>query len=159
MFNTAKKGFTIIEVVIVLVIGAIIMLMVFLVVPQLQRSQRDSRRQNDARRFLAAAEQYATNNNGTYADDQTKTNTVVTTYITNSGEKFEDPNGTAYSTGNAGPTYSAAKSDVATDGANPRMIYAQNSNCNGQVMATATGKNRIAISVFQENGGRFCVSN
>lgn len=159
MLTRTKKGFTIIEVVIVLVIGAIIMLMVFLVVPALQRSQRDARRQSDARRFLAAAEQYATNNNGTYADDQAKTNTVVTSYITNSGEKFEDPSGSAYSTGNAGPTYSASKLDVATDGANPRMVYAQNSNCSGQVMATATGKNRIAVSVYQENGGRFCVNN
>ncbi|MCX6806147.1 MAG: prepilin-type N-terminal cleavage/methylation domain-containing protein [Patescibacteria group bacterium] len=33
-----KKGFTIIEVIIVLVIGAVIMLAVFLVVPQLQRT-------------------------------------------------------------------------------------------------------------------------
>ena len=59
------KGFTIIEVIIVLVVAAIIMLIVFLVVPQLQNSQRNTRRQNDARRILTAGEQFAANNNGT----------------------------------------------------------------------------------------------
>ena len=53
------KGFTIIEVIIVLVIGAVIMLAVFLVVPQLQRTQRNSSRQNAARRVFTAGEQYA----------------------------------------------------------------------------------------------------
>jgi len=62
-----KDGFTIIEVIIVLVIAAIIMLAVFLVVPQLQRTQRNSRAQTVGRNTLAAAEQYAANNGGTYS--------------------------------------------------------------------------------------------
>ena len=57
----AKEGFTIIEVIIVLVIGAVIMLAVFLVVPQLQRTQRNSTRQNNARRVLTAIEQLKAN--------------------------------------------------------------------------------------------------
>ncbi|MCX6806145.1 MAG: prepilin-type N-terminal cleavage/methylation domain-containing protein [Patescibacteria group bacterium] len=57
------KGFTIIEVIIVLVIGAVIMLAVFLVVPQLQRTQRNSSRQNAARRVFTAGEQYAASTN------------------------------------------------------------------------------------------------
>ena len=57
------KGFTIIEVIIVLVIGAVIMLAVFLVVPQLQQAQRNSRRQSDARRVLVAARQYTSQGN------------------------------------------------------------------------------------------------
>ena len=64
--NKIKLGFTIIEVIIVLVIAAIIMLAVFLVVPQLQRTQRNSRAQTVARQAYTAAEQYASNNNGTY---------------------------------------------------------------------------------------------
>lgn len=62
----AKEGFTIIEVIIVLVIGAVIMLAVFLVVPQLQRTQRNSRQQDNARRILTAIQQYASNNNNTF---------------------------------------------------------------------------------------------
>ena len=59
-----QQGFTIIEVIIVLVIAAIIMLAVFLVVPQLNRSQRNSRNQDNARRALTAATQFSANNNG-----------------------------------------------------------------------------------------------
>ncbi len=89
MLSKSKKGFTIIEVVIVLVIGAIIMLMVFLVVPALQRSQRDARRQSDARRFLAAAEQYAVNNSGSYPPaDTAGVDSVITNYIK---DTFKDP--------------------------------------------------------------------
>lgn len=45
--NLAKKGFTIIEVVLVLAIAGLIFLMVFLALPVLQRSQRDTQRKQD----------------------------------------------------------------------------------------------------------------
>ena len=56
------KGFTIIEVIIVLVIGAVIMLAVFLVIPQLQVNARNNQRRNDIQRVLVAARQYYTTN-------------------------------------------------------------------------------------------------
>jgi len=49
------KGFTIIEVIIVLVVGAVIMLAVFVVVPQLQRASRESQMRQAATRVLLAA--------------------------------------------------------------------------------------------------------
>jgi prepilin-type N-terminal cleavage/methylation domain-containing protein len=58
MKHSKPKGFTIIEVIIVLVIGAVIMIAVFLVVPQLQREQRNSRRASEARRLLVAMQQF-----------------------------------------------------------------------------------------------------
>ena len=45
--NLTKKGFTIIEVVLVLAIAGLIFLMVFLALPALQRSQRDTQRKQD----------------------------------------------------------------------------------------------------------------
>jgi len=51
------KGFTIIEVIIVLVVGAVIMIAVFLVVPQLQRASRESQQRQIAQRVLVAARQ------------------------------------------------------------------------------------------------------
>ncbi len=51
------KGFTIIEVIIVLVVGAVIMLAVFVVVPQLQRQNRESQMRQIAQRVLVAARQ------------------------------------------------------------------------------------------------------
>ncbi len=84
----AKEGFTIIEVIIVLVIGAVIMLAVFLVVPQLQRTQRNTNRQNAARRVSSAMEQYANNNNGSYptfAQTGTSSATLCVTPLNNTG--------------------------------------------------------------------------
>jgi prepilin-type N-terminal cleavage/methylation domain-containing protein len=49
-----KTGFTIIEVVLVLAIAGLIFLMIFIALPALQRSQRDTQRKRDADRFLAA---------------------------------------------------------------------------------------------------------
>lgn len=58
-----QEGFTIIEVMIVLVIAAVILLIVFLAVPALQRNSRNARRADDAGKLLAAASEYAANNN------------------------------------------------------------------------------------------------
>ena len=104
----AKDGFTIIEVIIVLVIAAIIMLAVFLVVPQLQRTQRNSRRQNDARRVLAAAEQFAANNAGVFPPSATITGGACATPLTiancpaiaNITGQVNTPANAAYTVGN-----------------------------------------------------------
>ncbi|MBQ1373278.1 prepilin-type N-terminal cleavage/methylation domain-containing protein, partial [Candidatus Saccharibacteria bacterium] len=45
--STTKKGFTIIEVVLVLAIAGLIFLMVFVALPALQRNQRDTQRKDD----------------------------------------------------------------------------------------------------------------
>ncbi|MCX6725144.1 MAG: prepilin-type N-terminal cleavage/methylation domain-containing protein [Candidatus Saccharibacteria bacterium] len=66
MFKNLKKrseGFTIIEVMIVLAIGGLIMLIVFLAVPSLQRSQRNTNRNNDATRWAAAVTECLANHN------------------------------------------------------------------------------------------------
>ena len=57
-----KQGFTIIEVVLVLAIAGLIFLMVFVALPALQRSQRDTQRRNDMSRVDTSLVQYQTNN-------------------------------------------------------------------------------------------------
>ena len=52
--NLTKKGFTIIEVVLVLAIAGLIFLMVFLALPALQRSQRDTQRKQDVAMVVTA---------------------------------------------------------------------------------------------------------
>lgn len=64
MNKQAKKGFTIIEVVLVLAIAGLIFLMVFIALPALQRSQRNTRRRQDMARILSALNDYQANNNG-----------------------------------------------------------------------------------------------
>lgn len=59
-----RKGFTIIEVVLVLAVAGLIFLMVFIALPALQRSQRDTQRKNDVGIIAAAVRQYMANNKG-----------------------------------------------------------------------------------------------
>jgi prepilin-type N-terminal cleavage/methylation domain-containing protein len=69
MLNKLKKskgnqGFTIIEVMIVLAIAGLILLIVFLAVPALQRSSRNTQRKNDAGQVAAAVANFISNNSG-----------------------------------------------------------------------------------------------
>lgn len=59
--SQTKAGFTIIEVVLVLAIAGLIFLMVFVALPALQRSQRDTARRNDMSRVDTSLVQYQTN--------------------------------------------------------------------------------------------------
>ncbi len=59
-----NKGFTIIEVLIVLAIAALILLVVFLAVPNLQRSQRNNGRQAEAARISTAVTTMIGNDQG-----------------------------------------------------------------------------------------------
>lgn len=59
-----KKGFTIIEVMIVLAVAGVIMLIVLLAVPALERSQRNTQRKNDVTTIVGGVNDYASNNNG-----------------------------------------------------------------------------------------------
>ena len=60
----SQKGFTIIEVALVLAIGALIFLVVFLAVPALQRNQRNDARKRDISSVVDAVASYTGNNPG-----------------------------------------------------------------------------------------------
>ena len=60
-----QQGFTIIEIMIVLAIAGLIMLIVFLAVPALQRTSRNTQRKNDTGNILTAIGTFISNNNGT----------------------------------------------------------------------------------------------
>ena len=113
----SKKGFTIIEVVLVLAIAGLIFLMVFVALPALQRSQRDTARRNDMSRVDTSLVQYQTNNQSASTQypasgvfngktDALTCSTSACKFVReymNSGSgnatenEFKDPAGTAYS--------------------------------------------------------------
>lgn len=62
--NKIQKGFTIIEVMIVLAIAGVIIMMVFLAIPALQRNNRNTQIRNDAASVLGYVNEYSTNKNG-----------------------------------------------------------------------------------------------
>lgn len=62
--NHKNKGFTIIEVLIVLAIAGLILLIVFRAVPALNRNSRNTSYKNDATSILGAVGEFSNNNDG-----------------------------------------------------------------------------------------------
>ena len=116
-----KKGFTIIEVVLVLGIAGLIFLMVFIALPALQRNRRDTQRTSDITRLASAITNYESNNSGaipsdkygSYVSGHTTVDQNITrtlnhqswayfydSYLlisTDEKDKFADPEGSPYS--------------------------------------------------------------
>ena len=165
--NTQKKtkGFTIIEVVLVLAIAGLIFLMVFLALPALQRSQRDTQRKTDLSRAQTAINNYQSNNKGAIpASSNATLQSFVNKYIvTNSGDTFVDPLG-AGSGNNAATTYVLTVNNANLGGsftlATQNIIYYSASRTCGVdgALVTASSK-KVALSMYLEGGGVTCVSN
>lgn len=114
MTTKNKKGFTIIEVVLVLAIAGLIFLMVFIALPALQRTQRNTQREDDMARVISAVNDFQTNNNGKTPFNVTGTDTLTkfvkryidsecvgsdsnnATNFTSCGTQFLDPDGQPY---------------------------------------------------------------
>ena len=153
-----KKGFTIIEVVLVLAIAGLIFLMVFLALPALQRSQRDTQRKNDASRLRAAVTDYTSNNRGKLPwDGNTLAANFISSYLlaeragqAGSGSStFNDPST------NQQYTVTPATGAHAAPTALGNMIVSNQAKC-GTDGAIIAGSG-IAVSVKTENGVANCV--
>lgn len=144
-----QKGFTIIEVLIVLAIAGLIMLIVFLAVPALQRNTRNTSRTSDASKFAAAVNQCLTNNNGV---------TSNCTYIASS----TNANGVAfvasdYSQLTQTPFYASTLANVnvanTSNGAGiNRVAWRFGATCNGAT-AIDSSDNRSFVVTYQTEGG------
>ncbi len=88
IFKKESKGFTLIEVVIVLAIAALIILVVLQAVGAAQRSNRDAARKSEAGRMVALLEQYSSNNGGKYPADVNAFTAALTQYDANLGAKY-----------------------------------------------------------------------
>lgn len=151
-----EKGFTIIEVVLVLAIAGLIFLMVFIALPALQRGQRDTQRRNDLNRAQTAVNNYQTNNRGALpspSTDATWNSTIRDQYLKANGDSFTDPAGTEYS-------FRVGGSVPGTfDGTSPGIYVTTNAVCNGEAVSTGKGANKVALQMKLEGGGIACVNN
>ena len=175
-----KKGFTIIEVVLVLAIAGLIFLMVFIALPALQRSQRNTQREDDLARFLTAVTDYQSNNNGrlpfTTGWTQTTLGTFVSRYIDNtctgtnsgpmtcSGNQWRDPDGTVYQFEEKKPTLATgADVTVGLTGTtvDHKVYFVLGGNC-GLLEGNAskgTGDRQVALFMILEGGAITCNDN
>lgn len=156
-----EKGFTIIEVVLVLAIAGLIFMMVFIALPSLQRSQRDASRKSDLSRVITQISNFSSANRGNLP---TNWGTFTTQYLTTAGDTFIDPSG-ANSSDSDATTYafSSNTGDLngtfnSTDTQNV-MYYAVGYTCDSGGAITASGSRKVAIRMYLEGGGVACQNN
>ena len=92
--KSRDRGFTLIEIVIVLAIAALIILVVLQAVASAQRAQRDTARKDEAGRMVSLLEQYASNNGGVYPLTPAAADAMLVSYdanasaVSNLGNKY-----------------------------------------------------------------------
>lgn len=100
-----SKGFTIIEVVLVLAIAGLIFLMVFIALPALQKGQRDAQRKSDLSRISVQMQSYLQSTRGTVPNSPEQLANFVDGYLNGepnedgvmaAGDEYVDPNGNRY---------------------------------------------------------------
>ena len=178
MTTKNKKGFTIIEVVLVLAIAGLIFLMVFIALPALQRSQRNTQREDDFARVLTAVNSFQTNNSGKvpftftdstgkvdkhfvdrYVDDQCETSDGVN--YTKCGDQFTDPDGTIYIL-QAKEKLTANKDNLGLPTTVDHTISAYvNASCGDSegTLKVGTGDRQVALVYVEEGGAIYCNDN
>lgn len=158
MLNKVKKdekGFTIIEVMIVLAIAALILLIVFLAVPALQRNSRNTARKGDVSRITAATTEYISNNNGalpTLGAAGTST-TAAATIAKNAGNlsQYDFQTGTA-ATDNKLSVVDLSSGAYANPGDISTITIVRSAKCNGSDAQTGTVRG-VAILYSTEASG------
>ena len=152
----SDQGFTIIEVMIVLAIAGLILLIVFLAVPALQRNSRNTSRKNDVGAILGAASEYLSNNNGILPSNaQAPTNTAGTfTFVAPANGANAQARvgyytqGVAATNGNVflAPTATAVAAGVFSNTTHDYVEVIPGDTCNGT--AAAPGSTRSIVAVY-----------
>lgn len=158
--QTDKKGFTIIEVVLVLAIAGLIFLMVFIALPALQRGQRDTQRKNDLSRVQSQVQNFQTANRGALPLIAEWNGVFTTSYMRANGDQFTDPSGKNYTfvAGTAAVPTNIDATDAAQ--ATVRIYYNTGAICGtGGTVTTGQGARKVALRVVLEGGGLSCVNN
>lgn len=139
-----QTGFTIIEVLIVLAIAGLIVLIVFLAVPALQRNSRNTQRKNDVSAMVGAVQEFTNNNGGKLPVaaqyDEVKANAKLS---------FYDPAQVILSTENStGGVPSATQiNDVLI------RNYSKCSSATAATASNATRRNLVAVYHVETSGG------
>lgn len=139
-----EKGFTIIEVVLVLAIAGLIFLMVFIALPALQSSQRDTARKNDVNTVAAAVNSFMGNNRGAFP-----TSGTLSSYVSN-----VSANTTSVTVGAAGTTSIAPEDGVVQ--VTQRSRCGTSTNTNQQLTSGTTRQYTVTTKLEAGNGAYYC---
>lgn len=147
MLNQYKRkrddGFTIIEVMIVLAIAGLIMLIVFLAVPALQRTSRNTQRKNDVSALLSAYTDYV-NNNGGQIPSSCDGTSGSTCFISNAKLGYYAGN-----TANVSFTKKTGASAISDPNSPDKVVIANYSKCASATQSTSTNATmRSVVAVY-----------
>ncbi|MDO5451619.1 MAG: type II secretion system protein [Candidatus Saccharibacteria bacterium] len=180
----SKRGFTVIEVALVLAIAGLIFLMVFVALPGLRTSQRDAERREDVTMLLESVKEYQTNNRGALpgSSEKDKLERGETVNVTNSssgkdttwagfykkylGQKFADPSGEYYKLkvircGSQAADQACkdnaqyAKSSVVFPN-NYTMLIVLQASCYGDKTIGTSNPRKLAVVYKLEGAGVYC---
>lgn len=153
-----QRGFTIIEVVLVLAIAGLIFLMVFVALPSLQKGQRDAQRKTDLSRVQVQMQDYLNSTKGAAPTSDTALKKFIENYLDGpansftAGDKFKNPK--------TGDPYVFKYDDAPSEG---EIGYFNRASCktDGTGTTEATGASRdFAFSIKLENQkAPFCIDN
>ena len=178
-----RKGFTLIEVVLVLAIAGLIFAMVFIALPALWRNQRDAARRDNMLTFVQRLKNFQTNNNRgalpsgsgevtravAKATDATTKTTWAAFYRDFFDDNFMDPNGESYRlvVTNCSKNENA-KYDQPCDTNNAtaaskaffpndyKIYVVLGAKCNGETPIGAANTRKVAVLYKLEGGGVYC---
>lgn len=147
-----SKGFTIIEVVLVLAIAALIFLMIFVALPALQRSQKDTSRKQDASIISSAITKY------TAAYRKLPTATDEAKFLKYFDKLDQFPSSTTAEKAAAITIINGANGGNADINDNEKQIIKvyTSAKCDGPD-AVAGGAREAAVRIKLEDGTAYCV--
>ena len=159
-----NSGFTIIEVVLVLAIAGLIFLMVFLSLPTLHRSQRDTQRKKIISKIAAILEESRTNNKGNYVSDYDTNNELenfIKNYLRPHESEFLDPStGQFYTFLKCGSKVNCG-TGVGQDNLEiGEIYYNSNAGCEvGRFVDKPFNATNFILLTRLETGGLYCFSS
>lgn len=181
--GTVKKGFTIIEVILVLAIAGLIFLMAFIALPTLQRNARDAQRRDDMLMFADALKKFQTNNRGVmptttgsysttvvataslYTNTSIKANTWAGFYRDYLPKPFTDPGGGSYrivavqcapnASGGCTGTAQNLINDVGSN-TNQSIFVILQASCQGETAIGSSNPRKAVIMYNLEGSGVYC---
>lgn len=137
-----KKGFTLIEVVIVLAIAALILVIVFLAIAGAQKSQRDNASLDGAAKVIARYQSYLSDNNNNAPTAGVTMTDFTTNYIPVA--EVKDGRGNAFTLSTAGNAASISTS---------RFLIGGTCAANG-TLGSGGGSTQIAVVYWSETANK-----
>ena len=173
-----SRGFTIVEVALVIAVAGLIFIMVFLAVPALRASERDTERREDITFLLESIKKYQTNNRGTLPSDTEerieRTGDSLKEFKDKSGwagfygkylgESYIDPSGNYYildvrKCGDNAPEDKGCTKGNDEIGSMDYTLYIFTSaKCDGSDAVKSSNPRKVAVRYRLKGSGIFCQS-